>query len=283
MIEKKLRSHLLIVAWFLAGCASYTGTNGDRFNPDTDLFLAQFDSKTDVDDVHSVAGVATVLRSAQHANVNFHAVAGAYGIQEGLYVPATELFEMAFGSRWSDAHNEREQALDEVTSLVTVVLGQGGRVWVADAGQSDFTADWLRRVRAANTGIQTKHRVHVVQHADWNESVTSPDKLAYVREHARYHKIADGNVVGNGTPGLRTPSKHLWMTTAANADIAPLWSTARKIADRYNGVDGRYLNEAIQAGGMDFSDVVETWWILDRRGFVDADAFFQRFATSTTP
>ena len=32
-----------------------------RFSKEQDLFLAHFDSKTDVDDIHSVAAVATML------------------------------------------------------------------------------------------------------------------------------------------------------------------------------------------------------------------------------
>ncbi len=32
-----------------------------KFNKDKDLYLAHFDCKTDVDDIHSIAGVATIL------------------------------------------------------------------------------------------------------------------------------------------------------------------------------------------------------------------------------
>ncbi len=32
-----------------------------KFNVGKDLFLAQFDCKTDVDDIYSIAGVATML------------------------------------------------------------------------------------------------------------------------------------------------------------------------------------------------------------------------------
>ena len=49
----------------------------------------------------------------------------------------------------------------------------GGQVWVAEAGQSDFSADWLQRVYALDLPVDVKARVHVVQHSDWNESVRS--------------------------------------------------------------------------------------------------------------
>jgi hypothetical protein len=57
-----------------------------KFNVEKDLYLAQFDSKTDVDDIHSIAGVKTILSDSRFSKVKYHAVAGAYGIQDGLYV-----------------------------------------------------------------------------------------------------------------------------------------------------------------------------------------------------
>jgi hypothetical protein len=97
MISTKLRAIVLLV--FLASCVSNHPSTEliGKFNADSDLFLAEFDCKTDVDDIHSVAGVATMLANPRFSRVRFHAVAGSYGIQEGLYVPANELFEAAFG------------------------------------------------------------------------------------------------------------------------------------------------------------------------------------------
>src|SRR3990172_1736972 len=71
-----------------------------KFNVKKDLFLAQFDCKTDTDDIHSIAGVKTILSDDRFSKVKYHAVAGAYGIQDGLYVPANEIFEIAFGDHW---------------------------------------------------------------------------------------------------------------------------------------------------------------------------------------
>lgn len=279
MMRRPFHIPVLLLALWLA-LASWADSSGGTFNHGRDLFLAQFDSKTDVDDLHSVAGVATMLRAPGLADVDFHAVAGAYGIQEGLYVPAPELFDLAFGENWSDAHRHREQAVEEVAQLVGKTLENGGQVWVADAGQSDFTADWLKMVSAMDPSFSTRTRVHVVQHSDWNESVTSPDKLAYVRQHANYHKIPDGNEVGNGTPGFRLESDHLWPQALEGEETGEIWRKARLIADEYNGRDGRYNNSAIAAGGMDFSDVAESCWIFDYAGLEDADAFFAEFAAA---
>ncbi len=248
-----------------------------RFNPATDLFLAHFDCKTDVDDLHSVAGVATMLADPRFADVRFQAVAGAYGIQEGLYVPGNELFDLAFGDRWSDAHADREQALDEVAPLASAVLRAGGSVWIAEAGQSDFSAALVRRLRDELRNDFDKNRIHIVQHADWNEEVTAPEALAFVRQAATYHRIPDGNAVGNGTPGFRAENPVNWQVHIKDARLTDIWQTAIRLGNTYNGAEGRYLNAAIQKGGLDFSDVSETAWIFGFGDLVDARDFFEEF------
>jgi len=249
-----------------------------KFQPDKDLYLAHFDSRTDVDDIHSVAGVATMLADPRFSEVNYHAVAGAYGIQEGLYVPANELFDLAFAEHWSDAHADFGTALDEVCSLAVDTLTSGGAIWVADAGQSNFSAALIRCIQKVMPGVDVKNNIHVVQHSDWNESVTSPDDLAFTKDAASYHKIPDGNVVGNGTPGFRSEVVVNWQEHVNDVRLTEIWDTAIGIANRYNGVDGRYLNESIQKGGLDFSDVSETAWIFGFDDLVDADDFFQEFS-----
>ena len=52
------------------------------------------------------------------------------------------------------------------------------------------------------------------------------------------------------------------------------------IADAYNGADGRYLNESIQKGGLDFSDVAEMTWVFGFSDLVDANDFFREFSHS---
>jgi hypothetical protein len=247
------------------------------FDLSKDLFLPQFDSKTDVDDIHSIAAVGTMLMDPRFSRVNFHAVAGAYGIQEGEYVPANELFHMAFGSQWSDAHNTFETALSRVTGLVMETLGNGGDIWIAEAGQSDFSAALVRQVKLKLPAIDTRQRVHVVQHSEWNQESTNPADLEYVKNNTDYNKIEDGNATGNGTPGFKTDSGVAWTRATGNAKTGGYWRTARNIADKYNGESGRYLNEDIKAGGMDFSDVSETCWIFGFSNLSDVNEFFDEF------
>jgi hypothetical protein len=249
-----------------------------RFDRHKDLYLAHFDVKTDVDDVHSVAGVATMLADPRFSEVRYHAVAGTYGIQEGLYVPAEEIFDLAFGENWSDAHGDFDKALGEVSSISIETLNDGGSIWIADAGQSDFSAALIRNIQELAPESNVKDRVHVVQHADWNEEVTSAEDLAFVKETASYQKIPDGNAIGNGSPGFRSKTAVNWQEYVGDVRLTEIWKMAVEIANKYNGADGRYLNEAIRAGGFDFSDVAETAWIFGFSDLADVNDFFEEFS-----
>lgn len=248
------------------------------FNLEKDLLLVQFDCKTDVDDLHSVAATATLLSDPKFSNIHFHAVAGTYGIQEGLYVPPNALFQLAFGENWTDAHENFDKAIEQVKTLVTATLANKGDIWIADAGQSDFTASLIKAIRADLPEVIISQRIHVVQHSDWNEEVTAPANLLFVKENADYHKIPDGNAVGNGTPGFRSPEYTLLKNKIATPKLIDIWQLAIEISNKYNGKDGRYNNSAIAAGGLDFSDLAEVCWILGLQGIRDTEQFFKQYA-----
>lgn len=250
-----------------------------KFQVESDLFLAHFDSKTDVDDIHSIAATATILSDSRFSEVRYHAVAGAYGTQGGLYVPANELFEASFDENWSDAHTDYDQALSEVTDLVVNILKEEGDIWIAEAGQSDFTADLIKNVKTELPKFSIKNRIHVVQHSEWNENNTAPQNLTYVKEKADYHKIPDGNEIGNGTPGFTKSEPVNWQQYITNPDLVAIWEMALQIAENYNGKDDRYKNPAIASGGMDFSDVVETCWIFGFNDLENIEGFFSEFAS----
>ena len=247
------------------------------FDFDKDLLLVQFDCKTDVDDIHTMAALATLLADPDYSSINYYAVAGTYGIQEGLYVPPNDVMELAFGDNWSDAHTNPDKALNEVFFLLKETVSKGGDIWIADAGQSDFSAKLVEKVRAELPDIYTKNRIHVVQHSDWNESVTTPELLTYVKEHADYHKIPDGNSEGNGTPGFRSPGYTEWEGTLSDAHLKEVWQLAVETGNTYNAAEGRYDNEAISSGGLDFSDLSEVCYILGLADIYDSEEFFDRF------
>lgn len=249
-----------------------------NFNIEKDLLLVQFDCKTDVDDLHSVAAFITLMSDPDFKKVNYHAVAGTYGIQEGLYVPPNDLFRLAFGDTWSDAHENLKGAVERVKVIAKSTLANQGDIWIADAGQSDFSAALVKALQADLPELNISQRIHVVQHSDWNEEVTSPANLDFVKKNTAYHKIPDGNAVGNGTPGFRSPDYTNWKEKITDPKLLKIWQLAIDLGNKYNGKEGRYNNEAIAAGGLDFSDLSEVCWILGLEDIKDTAHFFNLYS-----
>ena len=246
------------------------------FDVERDLLIANFDSKPDPDDILAVAALATMLHDHRFENVEFIAVAGAYGIQGGTFIEADHLFDLSFGEHWVNAHSQKATALEMVKEKALEVLKTGGDVWIAEAGQSDFSADLVAMISDANPEIRTKTRIHIVQHSTWNESQTTPEKLLYVREYTDYSKIPDGNSTGNGTPGFNTSDGEWWAAALAHPKTGAIWEEARRIVEEKNGTTG-YENPSIKAGGFDFSDTAEAAWIFGFDELPDVSAFFEEF------
>jgi len=279
----KLRTLLLIALStiffaFKINAADKIPLKAGHLNLEKDLLLVQFDCKTDVDDLQSAAALATLMSDTKFSKIHYHAVAGTYGIQKGLYVPPNELFQLAFGGNWTDAHKNRKGAIEQVKAIVKSTLANQGDIWIADAGQSDFTAELIKAIQSDLPEINTSLRIHVVQHSDWNEEVTSPGSLDFVKKNSDYHKIPDGNVVGNGTPGFRSPEYTQWKSKIKNPKLIEIWQLAIDLSNKYNGKKGRYKNEAILAGGLDFSDLSEVCWILGIQDIRDIDQFFNLYS-----
>lgn len=248
------------------------------FNIEKDLLLAQFDCKTDVDDLHTVAALVTLMSVSEFSKIQYHAVAGTYGIQEGLYVPPNDLFQLAFGDNWTDAHHNVISAVEKVKVIALKTLRNDGDIWIAEAGQSDFTARLIKAIQLDLPEINVLKRIHVIQHSDWNEESTSPESFKFVKKHSDYQKIPDGNAVGNGTPGFRDPGYTYWTDKITNPKLIELWQLATDLSNKYNGKEGRYNNEAISAGGLDFSDLSEVCWILGIQNIKDTEQFFNVYS-----
>ncbi|WP_440877110.1 hypothetical protein [Thalassotalea sp. PLHSN55] len=270
----------------------------DSFRTESDLLLAQFDSKPDADDIHAIAALGSMLSHADMKSVNYVAVAGAVGIQTGEYIDSPELFTLAFGREnlmWTNAHKHWHKSVNFIRDRVRAVLTQGGKVWVQEAGQSNFTRDWL--VALQQSGVDKaliKNNVIVVQHSAWNENKTSPDALTYVKQATRYHAINDGNEAmkefnRKGRRGALTPkyvdTSKKWLTFATsnantNTHSQLLWKTASRIVDA-SGFTASH--SVVPQGGVDFSDVVESWWIFELgHRAPSVHAFWKRYVTTAT-
>lgn len=264
---------LLLLSLPLTLNARTADNDAPAFNMEKDLLLLHFDLKTDVDDVHTIAATDLILRSPAFTKLKVFAVSGTYGVQGGLYVPADKLLDRVFGNRWVDAHMYRAKALTSTISVIHDTLSTGGKVWLAEAGQSDFTAAILRQY-TARFGKLDPTSLIVVQHSEWNENNTSQDALQYTKENTTYIKIPDGNTLGNGTPGYNNPTYPAKQLENQSQPTAETWKMASAISKGFNGVNGRYLNKAIESGGVDFSDLAEVIWILNIENVDSAKDFF---------
>ena len=138
------------------------------FVQDRDLISLHYDHAPDRDDGHATVSALAVVRQR---GIDPHVVSGAYGTgNSSQYQPAAEaVMQATWGSAWVNAHPNRQPAVNATASRWLNTLLNGGDIWVAEGGQSDFTAAVVRSIRNSNPGINTRTRIHVVQHSVWNE------------------------------------------------------------------------------------------------------------------
>jgi len=278
------------------------------FDMHNDTLLAQFDIKGDLDDIHAIAALGSILASEEYKTLvtNTYAVQGTVERTTGTqyYVPA--LMTQAFGAqnrKWFDALGDYDTAVNNVAQRVITGLKRNnntGKVWVMEAGQSAFTHDWLKKVITTDNGIgveDTRERVIVVQHSWYNEEQSNQHKLAYLIKNVRYIAIDDGNAIydqeqdrGPNTARLQgrqdenafTPGDPKWLKAARseqNQKLAAkkLWIMADDFIKNMPAIHGKLH----QQGGTDYSDVVEALWILELNDEIDTNnKFWQRFVTT---
>ncbi len=283
---KQFNSILIIILLFSMGIEA----NAQRpsFNKSKDMLLANFDLKPDEDDVMAAAALSSMLRHSDLAGVNYLAVAGAFGEQGGLFIPtAIPAYHKLFGKEnegWTNAYKDWPASVNRAKRRVKVVLDNGGKVFVAEAGQSDFTHDVMKGLidDGMAAGI-IKKNVIVVQHSEWNERHTNEDKFEWIDKNTIYEKIDDGNSSNNKTPGYRNKNRK-WLNRAKsnsnpNKFAKEIWIEADKICDEF---PASYENPAIEEGGVDFSDAVEFWWIFEIGNKANTLAkFWDRYVTNS--
>ncbi len=215
-----------------------------------DLLSLHYDHAPDKDDGHSAAADRTLLQSLFGVDwIRAHVVpvSGAYGVNQDDFNPDSDaVMDAAWNDcgGWLAAHADRESVLAELTSRWRGVLKTGGDVWVKEGGQSDVTAEVLRRVKEGLPEVDTKKRIHVVQHSQWNENHTSEAALAYTREHSDYIRINDANAY------LNTPGGDEAFVRAARDH--PVFGSVWRAAFAYYNPEER----------LDFSDTGELLYIL---------------------
>ncbi|WP_298550156.1 hypothetical protein [uncultured Algibacter sp.] len=280
-----MKIKIVLITLLVASCSSKAFLERPFFNTKKDILIAQFDSKPDPDDLHAQAALGCMLLHKDLNGVNYYAVAGAIGIQEGNFIDSSSLLNIAFGNNWTNAHKDWEAAVENITNKVVSILKEGGKVWVQEAGQSNITADWILEVLKIIPEATVKSNIIIVQHSKWNEDHADSKDLEYVKTKTTYFAIDDGNMAFASeekdrgiysTPGYRSKDKK-WMLqakTSSNIKARVLWTEA------YNLIDKAFPNKFphewsdIHYDGVDYSDCVENWWIFNIEDQANSHAKF---------
>ncbi|MEM9653132.1 MAG: hypothetical protein AAGA65_13615 [Actinomycetota bacterium] len=211
-------------------------------DPATDLLAVHFDH-SHLDDGHAAAAAREL---ATWYGLTPHVVSGTAPADITFPVHSFEtVMTRIWGDAWLDARSDRSRAVSETAARWLATIDGGGRVWVAEGGVSDFTAEVVRRIIEERPAVDTVSAIRVVQHIDRNEMATGPDNLQLVLANTSYIRIDDGNGQ-NDTAGLNQPSTTLvdLATTGRHADG---WAVAF---------------EHLPAERLDFSDTVAVLHIL---------------------
>ncbi|WP_048688725.1 hypothetical protein [Catenovulum maritimum] len=282
------------------------------FDLEHDTLLAQFDIKGDLDDVHAIAALGSLLAHPDYKSLlpRTYAVQGTAERTSGKQYRVPELMIQAFGAKnsaWFDALADHDKAVKQMYQVVLSALKQNNnqaKVWVMEAGQNGFTHDWLKLLLEQDNGVtakDSKERIIVVQHSWFNEQESNKQKLSYVQQNTTYVAIDDGNehygqghsaktIRGAHTARLQgrqtetdfNPGDSKWLDAARSENntkthAKKLWTMADDYIKNLPHIHGKLH----QQGGTDYSDMVEVLWILGLNDSIQLNSqFWRMFVTS---
>ncbi len=199
-----------------------------QFVQDQDLISLHYDHAPDRDDGHATVAALVVLRAL---GIVPHVVSGAHGTGNAdQYQPEAEsVMRAAWGSAWVDANGNRQSAVNATSARWLNTLLNGGDIWVAEGGQSDLTTAVVRSINNTNPGINTRNRIHVVQHSRFNESNSNQSDLRFSQANTDYILIDDGND-DNRTADLNMRSDR-FVQLARNSQFGSAWNAAFSYLD----------------------------------------------------
>jgi hypothetical protein len=169
------------------------------FDREHDLISLHYDHAPDKDDGHSAAADRTILETRFGTDwIKKHVitVSGAYGTNKNSFNPKSDaVMSAAWDScgGWLSADRNWDATVEELTRKWSATIKAGGAVWIKEGGQSDITADVVRKIQQQLEAAETKKQIHLVQHSRWNEEKTTKQALKFVKQNTDYIKISDAN------------------------------------------------------------------------------------------
>lgn len=255
---------ILLTGFVFVICGNIAHAQIPDFNPEEDLLSLHYDHAPDRDDGHSAVADRVILQEKFGVDwINEHVipVSGAYGQNRKLFQPESDtVMDVVWNDTggWIAADKNWEQAIDTLSKRWLNTIEQGGKVWVKEGGQSDITADVIRKIQKENPDIGTRQDIRIVQHSDWNEDQTTKEDLAYVKEKSDYIRIWDANAYLNDRDGN---SKFARMASGHKV-YGAMWTAAFDYLPPEDKVD--------------FSDTGELLAILNMEK-IDVNAFAERY------
>lgn len=267
-----------------------------------DLISLHYDHMPDPDDGHATVAARTVTG---RFGITPHVVAGTHSFPVNrtnafpgpFQEAAMAVMSATWGGAWLNAHNYNNnntapnaQTVEKTAEKWHSTLKNGGHVWVAEGGPSDFTAFVLKYMKDhLKYQFRTPRRIHVVQHGaepcanpDYvrlNERNTGEENLRYVQNHTDYviigngncHQVRTGNDIYKPTANFRSTRETFnqsFKNVAARHVYASAWAAAfrywdpveRRNATAVHFTEGKLVPYPWPA--LDFSDTVELMYIL---------------------
>ena len=222
-----------------------------------DLLVLHYDNCPDRDDGHAMPAGKYVVESLGISRVLV--VNGTCGnsIRNRFNPASISVVRASWGSVWLDAHNQRASAVATSADRWAAELANGHDVWVAEGGQSDFSADVVRSIDSRYPGLNLK-RINIIQHSAgstaYNEMFTDSANLAFLKNLTSYQPIGNGNVGGNGTADLNMQSAY-FVQMARGSRFSAEWNAGFT----YLPPDCAVRTELCK---LDFSDAVEVLYIV---------------------
>lgn len=252
-----------------------------EFDVEKDLIALHYDFAPDRDDIHSAAADRTMLQSLFGADWmcdHVLPVSGTYGQNGFMFIgsDADRIMEIVWNDcgGYVDADRNlfdsfrRERAAEYVADTWLNTLLSGGDIWIKEGGQSDFTEEVIRKIKDQASNIDTKSRIHLVQHSQWNEDWTGDNSLEYVKENTDYIRIPNANGV---LCTQQAEKNQLFIASAkTHPEFSHIWNTAFSLFDPEHR--------------LDFSDTTELLYIMGWRDeFIDLEDFRVLFLADFPP
>jgi hypothetical protein len=236
------------------------------FNKDLDHISLHYDFAPDADDLMSTVADRSFLETIYGTEFlleHTSRVGGTYGNNPGSYYPSSipimnKVWGDVGGALVAKGGSSSPEVVNGELEFYKNTILRGGRVFVKEGGQSDFTVQVVKELEKWNKG--SGKCVYVTQHSNNNEAKSGSGVLSYVKANTVYQKISDGNTALRKTKWRLNGQDFSFYTKKSKQACAwdIIFAEFKKQKSYCPGVSGK----VDQSVCVDFSDSHELFWNL---------------------